>query len=71
MRYLIGEIGVSILIAGLIGLFFGWLLSRFLRSRTMAESRQVMLSDIQRRDQEIDRLRYELRGYQDLSLIHI
>ena len=31
----------------------------------MAESRQVMLSDIQRRDQEIDRLRYELRGYQD------
>ena len=65
MRYLIGEIGVSILIAGLIGLFFGWLLSRFLRSRTMAESRQVMLSDIQRRDQEIDRLRYELRGYQD------
>ena len=65
MKYLIGEIGFSILIAGLIGLFFGWLLSRFLRSRSLAESRQVMISDIRKRDQEIDRLRYELRGYRD------
>ena len=62
MKYLIGEIGVSLLIAGLIGLFIGWLLSRFLRSGSATKSHDLMLGDIRRRDQEIDRLRYELRG---------
>jgi len=65
VKYLIGEIGIAILIAGLIGLFIGWMWSRFLSSRALVENRQVLITDIRKRDQEIDRLRYELRGFRE------
>ena len=69
MKYLIGEIGIVILIAGLIGLIIGWLLSRFLRRGESADNHETMLADIRRRDQEIDRLRYDLRRSQDAPAV--
>ena len=61
MQYLIGEIGLSLLVASLIGLCIGWLIGRFRASRFWLTNRRRLESDVYHRDREIERLRDDLR----------
>ncbi|OED39603.1 hypothetical protein AB833_14480 [Chromatiales bacterium (ex Bugula neritina AB1)] len=61
MRYLIGEIGISLLAAGLIGLIVGWLMSRYFKTRSIDRSRRELEECIRVRDDEIDLLQSDLQ----------
>ena len=60
MKYLIGEIGVSLLIAGLIGLLIGWMISRLFRSGAAQQATDYYEGALSDREHEIHRLRSEL-----------
>ena len=62
MKYLIGEIGFSLLIASLIGLIIGWLINQFFRSRALSRNSNRYEGALQDREREISRLRSELRA---------
>ena len=62
MKWLIGEIGVSLLIASLIGLLVGWMISHFFRSRALGQNRNRYEGALHERDREIRRLRSDLQG---------
>ena len=61
MKWLIGEIGVSLLIASLIGLLVGWMISQFFRSRALGQNRNRYEGALHERDREIRRLRSDLQ----------
>jgi len=61
MKWLIGEIGVSLLIASLIGLLVGWMISQFFRSRALGQNRNHYEGALHERDREIRRLRSDLQ----------
>jgi len=60
MKWLIGEISGLVLIASLIGLLVGWLISHFLRSRTVSRTSNRYEGALYERDREISRLRSDL-----------
>ena len=62
MKYLIGEIGFSLLVAGLIGLIVGWLINQFIKSRALSRNTYHYEGALQDREREISRLRSELHS---------
>jgi len=62
MKYLIGEIGFSLLIAFLIGLLVSWLINQFFRSRALSQNSNRYEGALQDREREISRLRSDLRS---------
>ena len=60
MKYLIGEIGFSLLIAGLIGLLIGWMISQLLKSSSLRRAGNHHAGELRDREHEISRLRSEL-----------
>jgi len=62
MKYLIGEIGFSLLIAGLIGLIIGWLINQLIRSRALRRNSNHYEGVLHDREREISQLRSELRA---------
>jgi len=60
MQYLIGEIGISLLIASLIGVLVGWFLRYFSHRNMLELKRSGWTREIRQRDEEIEHLRAEL-----------
>jgi len=63
MDYLIGEIGISLLVAFLLGCLIAWIMSRLFGSRAIKRERIRQTGIIRQRDQEIRHLRSGRGGY--------
>ncbi len=60
MDYLIGEIGILVLVPGFIGLLIGLLMMYRFKTHAVARTRQQFTGQIRNREKEIDRLRSDL-----------